>query len=155
MDSETGVALKLWVVMNKALRSVEEHLRRQVESHGLSFTEFAVLEVLLHRGALPIGELGGRILLTSGSMTYVVDKLEKRGLIRRRACPNDRRVIYAELTDEGRSLIEPVFQEHATLIRNLMDGITPEQQQRVTELLKQLGRYAEALDPQEALENAE
>lgn len=105
MDSETGVALKLWVVMNKALRSVEEHLRRQVESHGLSFTEFAVLEVLLHRGALPIGELGGRILLTSGSMTYVVDKLEKRGLIRRRACPNDRRVIYAELTDEGRSLI--------------------------------------------------
>jgi MarR family 2-MHQ and catechol resistance regulon transcriptional repressor len=155
MDSETGVALKLWVVMNKALRSVEEHLRRQVESHGLSFTEFAVLEVLLHRGALPIGELGGRILLTSGSMTYVVDKLEKRGLIRRRACPNDRRVIYAELTDEGRSLIEPVFQEHATLIRNLMDGITPEQQQTVTELLKQLGRYAEALDPQEALENAE
>lgn len=155
MDKETGVALKLWVVMNKALRSVEEHLRRQVEAHGLSFTEFAVLEVLLHRGDLPIGELGGRILLTSGSMTYVVDKLEKRGLIRRRACPEDRRVIYAELTDEGRALIEPVFREHAALVRNLMDGITLEQQLSATELLKRLGRYAEALDPRAVPVNAD
>ncbi len=140
MDRETASSLKLWVVMNRALRSVEKPLRRQVEAHGLSFTEFGVLEVLLHKGPLPIGEIGNRILLTSGSMTYVIDKLEQRGLIDRRACEEDRRIIYAELTEQGRTLIETVFSEHAALIRRLMQELRPAEKETVTNLLKRLGR---------------
>jgi MarR family 2-MHQ and catechol resistance regulon transcriptional repressor len=105
MPSDTRSALRLWVVLNRATHSVEDQLRRQIEAHGLSFTEFAVLEVLLAKGILPIGEVGERVLRASGSMTYVVDKLERRGLIRRRACPTDRRVVHGELTPEGRELI--------------------------------------------------
>lgn len=146
MDQETASSLKLWVVMNRALRSIEEPLRRQVEAHGISFTEFAVLEVLLHKGPLPIGEIGSRILLTSGSMTYVIDKLEQRGLIRRRACEEDRRIIYAELTELGRTLIETVFDEHAGLIRRLMQELRPAEKETAIDLLKRLGRSAETLD---------
>lgn len=150
MDRETASSLKLWVVMNRALRSIEEPLRRQVEAHGISFTEFAVLEVLLHKGPLPIGEIGDRILLTSGSMTYVIDKLQERDLIRRRACDEDRRIIYAELTKQGRTLIETVFSEHAALIRRLLGELRPAEKETVTNLLKRLGRSAEERTAAEA-----
>ena len=152
---ETSTALKLWVVMNRALRPIEERLEQQVEAHGLSFTEFAVLEVLLHKGPLPLGEIGSRILLTSGSMTYVIDKLVRRGLIERKACETDRRVVHAELTKQGRSLIEEVFPAHAALIHDLMDGLRPDEQEDVINLLKRLGRYAEShVAPEEGAETA-
>ena len=142
--TSTTTSLKLWIVMNRAFRSIEEPLQRQVSSHGVSFTEFAVLEVLYHKGHLPIGDLGNRVLLTSGSMTYVVDKLVQRGLIRREACPEDRRVTYAVLTDDGRRLMEVIFPEHAELIRKLMEGLEEHEQKTMTELLKRLGLFAES-----------
>jgi MarR family 2-MHQ and catechol resistance regulon transcriptional repressor len=144
VNPETTSALKLWVVMNRALRSVEDPLRRQVEAHGLSMTEFAVLEVLFAKGALPIGEIGGRVLRSSGSMTYVVDKLETRGLLRRRACPADRRVIYGELTEEGHALVGRVFPEHAALVAALTQGLQQDEQAAVAELLKRMGLFAQA-----------
>lgn len=143
MDAETASSLKLWVVMNHAFHSIEGTLQEQVESHGISFSEFAVLEVLLHKGPLPIGEVGEHVLLTSGSMTYVVDKLEEDNLIRRRRCAEDRRIIYAELTEQGHELIAEIFSEHATLIRRLMDGLDPAEKETVITLLKRLGKSAE------------
>lgn len=144
MSPDETSALRLWVVMNRALRAAEDRLIRQVEAHGLSLTEFAVLEVLLHKGALPIGEIGGRILRASGSMTYVTDKLVQRGLVQRRPSDADRRVVLAQLTDEGRALIETVFPEHAATIRDLMQGLTPEEQETAADLLKRLGHHAQA-----------
>lgn len=150
MDSETASSLRLWVVMNHAFHSIEAPLRKQVESHGISFSEFAVLEVLLHKGPLPIGDVGDHVLLTSGSMTYVVDKLEEEDLIQRRRCEDDRRIIYAELTEQGRGLIEEIFSEHAALIRRLMDGLSPAEKEKVTTLLKHLGKSAEEQGAREA-----
>ena len=140
--------LKLFVVMSRALRSIDRRLEQQVQSCGLSFTEFAVLEVLYHKGQLPIGEIGSRILLTSGSMTYVIDKLERRGLLERRACASDRRVIYAALTEQGRALMDGIFPEHAALIADLMGGLDRGEQELAIELLKRLGRHADAYVPE-------
>lgn len=143
MDRQMRAALRLWIAMSRARNSIEEHLHRQVEAHNLSLTEFAVLEVLLHKGALPLGEIGDRVLLTSGSMTYVIDKLQERGLLRRRRCEEDRRVLYAELTPEGRAKIEAVFPEHAALIGDLMAALTENEKHEAAGLLKRLGRFAE------------
>lgn len=145
MAEDLDVSLKLWVVMNRALRSIEDRLRRQVEAHGLSLSEFAVLEVLLHKGALPIGEIGDKILLTSGSMTYVLDKLQGRDLIARRPSDQDRRILYAELTTKGRTLIKGVFAEHAALIGDLMAGLSLDEQRKATDLLRRLGLFAQRL----------
>ncbi len=141
MPDDVALSLKLWVVMNRAVRSIGEHLQRQVEAHGLSFTEFAVLEVLYHKGVLPIGEIGDRVLLTSGSMTYVIDKLEKRGLLARRHCSEDRRVVFAELTSEGARVMQTVFPEHAALIEATMSGLSREEQSDLIETLKRLGKH--------------
>lgn len=142
-DQSAEAALKLWVVMNRARNSILNALEKQVEAHGLTFTEFAALEVLLHKGMLPIGEVGQRVLLSSGSMTYVIDKLERRDLIQRKACPEDRRIIYADLTESGRSLIEEVFAEHAELIRKLMSGIPDHYIEQTAIALRRLGLYAD------------
>lgn len=141
-QADTPTALKLWVVLARAHRAVADHARRDIERHGLGMTEFAVLEVLHHRGPLPLGAIGERILLTSGSTTYVADKLEERGLLSRRACDQDRRVVYAELTTAGREVIERIFPAHAEAIRDAVAGLSPAEQRRATELLKRLGLAA-------------
>jgi len=107
-------------------------------------TEFGVLEALLHKGPLPIGEIGGIVLLKSASMTYVIDKLEQRGLLQRRRSEEDRRVLYVELTPQGRALIVVAFKEHAALIGDLMDPLTREEKREAAGLLKRLRQAAEA-----------
>lgn len=136
-------ALKLLVVLSRAHRAVLEHTKRDQERHGLGATEFAVLEALYHKGPLLVGEVGSRILLTSGSTTYVIDKLEQRGLVRRRPCEADRRALYVELTPEGEALIARIFPEHAQAVERAMTGLSLEDQRTVTELLRRLGRDAQ------------
>ena len=93
-----------------------------MERHELMGSEFAVLEALYHKGDLPIGELGDRVLLTSGSMTYVIDKLARRGLLTRRRCAQDQRVRYAAISAAGRRLMASIFPDHAEAIRRGRSG---------------------------------
>ncbi|HLM69280.1 MAG TPA: MarR family transcriptional regulator [Longimicrobium sp.] len=141
-DEDTAAALKLWVVLNRAQRAIGERARRQIERQGLRPTEFAVLEALFHKGPLTLGQVGERVLVTSGSVTPVADKLEQRGLIQRRISPEDRRVCYAELTEAGRALIGGIFPDHAEVIRGATDGLTVEEKRIATALLRRLGRHA-------------
>jgi MarR family 2-MHQ and catechol resistance regulon transcriptional repressor len=142
-QEETAVALKLWVVLNRAARAIGDRTRRDIERHDLSVSEFAVLEVLHAKGPLMVGEVGARVLLTSGSTTYVIDRLEERGLVARRPCTRDRRVLYVDLTERGRELIAGIFPEHAEEVRRVMTGLTTEEQRIATAMLKRLGQHAE------------
>lgn len=137
------MSLKLWVVLARAHRAVAECAKRDVAGRGLTPTEFAVLEALYHKGDLPVGELGDRVLLSSGSMTYVVDKLAGRELLRRRP-GTDQRVREVALTAAGRRLMDRIFPEHAEAIRAALSGLTAAEQRRATDLLKRLGKQAAA-----------
>ena len=105
-------------------------------------TEFAVLEVLYHKGALRLGEIRDRILLTGASTTYVVKKLEERGLMRRRACGEDSRVVFGELTAKGRALIDDVFPAHVDLLQQAMGGLSVSQKRDAIRLLRTLSLHA-------------
>lgn len=128
--------------MNRTAGNIHEHLRRQVEEHGLTLTEFGVLEALLHKGPLTHGNIGDRVLLASSSITYVIDKLEERGLLRRRQSEKDRRVKLAELTPEGRSTIEAAFPEHAALIEELMAKVSLKEKRKAASVLRQIENTA-------------
>jgi MarR family 2-MHQ and catechol resistance regulon transcriptional repressor len=141
--SAADTALKLFVVLSRAHRAISEHTRRDQERHGLGATEFAVLEALYHKGPLLVGEVGARILLTSGSTTYVVDKLEQRGLVSRRPCDTDRRALYVDLTREGKALIRRIFPDHAKAVEAAMAGLNLEEQEQAIGLLKRLGLAAQ------------
>jgi MarR family 2-MHQ and catechol resistance regulon transcriptional repressor len=141
-DEDTAAALKLWVVLNRAQRAIGERARREVERQGLRPTEFGVLEALYHKGPLTLGQVGELVLVTSGSVTPVADKLQARGLIERRISSEDRRVCYAELTDAGRELVAGIFPDHAEVIRGAMEGLTVEEKRIATALLRRLGLRA-------------
>jgi MarR family transcriptional regulator, 2-MHQ and catechol-resistance regulon repressor len=131
-------AHRLWDALNQACRTVEGELDRLLAASGVTRTEFNVLEELLRHGPLPIGGLGGRVFLTSGSMTYLIDKLERKGWIRRRAGEEDRRVIYAELTDEGRALTTILLPRHEMLLEKMASDLTLEERRDFIELLERI-----------------
>ena len=132
-------SLKLYIVLSRAYKAINEHVNKVIQANGLNPTEFAVLELLYHKGDQPLQQIGAKILLASGSITYVVDKLEQKGLLKRTACPKDRRVIYAQITDEGKKLIMEIFPDHAKQIDKLMSSLNDEEKLQAIDLLKKLG----------------
>lgn len=140
MSSEQiNQSLKLFIVLSRAYRAVNENVNKLIHTYGLNPTEFAVMELLYHKGDQPLQQIGGKILLASGSITYVVDKLEQKGLLKRVACPKDRRVTYAQITEKGKSFIEEVFPDHAKQIDTLMSKLSEDERESAIMILKKLG----------------
>lgn len=135
-------ALRLWVTLARAFSALESAAARDAARHGLTLAEFGVLEALHHLGPMSLGELQRKVLVSSGGMTWLVDGLERRGLVSRTVSDADRRVRIATLTDEGRQLIGRIFPEHRAAIRDAVSGLTREEQRRATQLLGRLARAA-------------
>lgn len=135
---DRSATLELLISIARAFKAVDDCVRPRLAAEGLSTTEFAVLEVLHHKGPIPQGEMSERILVTGASTTYTVNKLEKRGLLRRKASVQDQRVIFAELTPSGRALIDAVFPRHVLDLQRAMRGLTTEEKRTVARLLRKL-----------------
>src|SRR5256886_15786316 len=97
-------APRLWLVMAKSYRALSLLAEQSIANTGLCLTDFAALEALLHKGPLTITEIQDKVRLASGSMTAAVDRLEKLGLLERKASPIDRRARVVHLTAEGKRL---------------------------------------------------
>jgi MarR family transcriptional regulator, 2-MHQ and catechol-resistance regulon repressor len=138
-NNSTANSLKLFIVLSRAYKAINEHVNKVIQANGLNPTEFAVLELLYHKGDQPMQQIGGKILLASGSITYVVDKLEQKGMLKRIACPKDRRVTYAQITEDGKKFIQNIFPEHAEQIDKLMSTLTETEKLEAIDLLKKLG----------------
>lgn len=138
-------ALKALTVMLRASQTIEELLRKDMQRFNINLTEFAVLELLYHKGDQPIQRIGEKILITSGSITYVVDKLQKKGFVERVACPTDRRVTFTSLTATGRSFFEEIFPKHEELVEEIFKPLNDEQKAIMIESIKTVGLHAKDL----------
>lgn len=136
---ELKQSLKLYIVLSRANKAINEVTNQFFQQNGVNPTEFAVLELLYHKGRQPLQKIGSKILLASGSITYVVDKLEERGYLKRAFCPSDRRVTYAEITDEGKEFMDKIFPEHEQQLHELVSVLSSEEKDTLIELLKKLG----------------
>ena len=134
-------SLKLFVVLSKTYKVVMDRAIKDMKKHGLSAAEFGVLELLYHKGKVPLQRIGDKILVTSGTITYTVDKLEAKGYIKRVACTDDRRVTYAEITASGKALFDQIFPPHAEMIHHLMSSLSPDEKQTAIYLLKKIGHH--------------
>ena len=141
-EADRKATLRLIIAMGRALQALERGVRPHLAQFGLGMTEFAVLEVLYHKGSLPLGEIRDRILVTGASTTYVVKRLEERGLVRRKACAEDERKVLGELTPRGRKLIQEVFPAHVERLRRLMGGLSAAEKDEAGGLLRRLGQHA-------------
>ena len=141
--SQTDLSLELFVVLSRAYNWVNAHAIRDIRCHGLNPTEFGILEALYHKGPLPLQQLGEKVLISSGNITYAVDKLEQKQLLVRKPAAHDRRVIFAELTPQGQELLETLFPQHAEVIRAAVSSLSPEEQIQAIQLLRKLGLAAQ------------
>lgn len=142
--SEKTSGVHVWLVLWKASRAVQTHALRSIELLPVCGSDFAVLEALLHLGPLPVNTIGKKVLLTSGSITVAVDRLEQQNLVERRAHPTDRRTRVVHLTPAGRALIEPAFAKHQRDMELAVAGLSKSERSQLVDLLKKLGLSAEA-----------
>jgi len=140
MQTAPYIRLIFW----KAAKAVDAVDRASIAETGLSVTDFAILEVLLHKGPLPISTIGEKVLLSSGSMTAAVNRLEKRQLVKRVQDPADGRYFYVHLTPSGRQSIEEAFEKHSANLERLVEGLDTGERAELVRLLKKLGLRAQA-----------
>jgi MarR family transcriptional regulator, 2-MHQ and catechol-resistance regulon repressor len=132
----THVFLVLWKTYRAMLAKADES-KKDV---GLGDSDFRVLEVLLHKGPLPVNVIGEKVELTTGSITTAVDRMEAKWLVVRRSHPEDRRVRIVELTAKGRRLIEKAYAQHEIHMERAMRVLSREERSVLVELLKRLGK---------------
>lgn len=136
MTHEIDLNLKLWVVLSRTYHAVAAHAQADVARHGLTVAEFGILEALHHKGPMLLGEVQRKILVSSGGISYLVDRLESKGLVERRECPEDRRARYVALTPEG--------------LAHALSGLDEDEKREAIRLLRALGKRAAELEADDA-----
>jgi MarR family 2-MHQ and catechol resistance regulon transcriptional repressor len=128
----------------KTSKAIQDCIKIEMMNNKINITEFSVLEVLYFKGKQTIQQIGKSILISSGSMTYVIDKLEQKGLLNRIDCPNDRRVIHVVLTEDGMNFMKKVMPNHRDLIDNMFGDLTDQESETMVKLLKKVSKRVEA-----------
>jgi MarR family 2-MHQ and catechol resistance regulon transcriptional repressor len=139
-DSEgTALDLRLFRVMRNMVKALYENIERDIDSYGLSRETFQIMELLYSKGPHPIQKISDTLSIPSGSITYVVDKLENKGLVQRRPIPGDRRKSNVTLTEAGQSYFDDIFPKHARTISDNLSFVTDEEKLQLIALLKKIG----------------
>ena len=141
MTSGPHIRLVLW----KAAKAIERVDRASIVGTGLQLSEFTIMEALLHKGPLPINTIGEKVLLTSGSMTAAINRLETKGFVRRIQDRSDGRFFHVHLTKVGRMVIKNAYEKHAANLEQVAKGLTEKERREFVRLLKKIGRQAEQL----------
>jgi MarR family 2-MHQ and catechol resistance regulon transcriptional repressor len=138
-----------WLLMMKAFRAIAKYAVKDIQEAGIGDSDFRVLEVLLHKGPLPINIIGPKVDLTPGSISVAVDRLCNKGLVTRVESAEDRRVRIVTLTPSGEALIVPRFQKHADMMKEVFSDLSPEELLQFEIALKKIGKRAEVLIDQQ------
>lgn len=144
-NKQSQVDLRLFRVWLKSSKTIFDHVIKDIERHGISTENFMVLELLYNKGPHTIQKISERLSIPSGSITYVVDKLEKKEFVKREPSPTDRRASNVVITEKGQSLFEAIFPQHVEIISENLSFISNEEKIQLTELLKKLGLGASQL----------
>ncbi|MBM7568639.1 MarR family 2-MHQ and catechol resistance regulon transcriptional repressor [Paenibacillus sacheonensis] len=125
--------------MRNMVKTLFGSLERDIDSYGLNIETFQILEFLYSKGPHPIQKISDTFSIPSGSITYVVDKLEKKGYVERLPIPGDRRKTNAALTEEGRNYFDAIFPKHVQKISDNLSSVTDEEKRELIVLLKKIG----------------
>lgn len=121
-----------------ASQSIQEVIRKEAAKYDLNATELGVLELLYQRGDQPIQAIGKNVSISGSSITYVIDKLEQKEFVFRKACPTDRRVTFVSLTGQGKSLINQIFPQHEKWLDEIFCKFNEADINKMIELLRKI-----------------
>ncbi|MGM0924258.1 MAG: MarR family winged helix-turn-helix transcriptional regulator [Bacillota bacterium] len=146
MLDQSNLDLRLFRVWMKASKAVVENIQKDIESHKINNENFMILELLYSKGPHPVQKISEIFSIPSGSITYVVDKLEKKGLVERQPNPNDRRASNVVLTEEGKALFDEIFPKHVAAISQNLSFISNDEKEQLIDLLRRIGMGAQNLE---------
>ena len=152
MKKDTPTPVHVWLVMMKATHAISRYGLVDLEESGLGLSDFAVLEVLLHKGPLPVNVIGPKVNLTPGSISVAVDRLVAKGLATRAESSEDRRIRIVALTPRGKGVITPVFRAHAETMGKIFAALSSGELRLLEQSLKRIGKHAESLLEQRTAE---
>lgn len=138
----SDINLKLVIAMARTYDSLFSEMEKNFKEFGLNISEFGVLEMLYHKGDQPVQKVAEKVLVTSGTITYVINKLEKKDLVIRRKCNKDKRVYYVSLTEKGKEFIANIFPKHKDFLNDLFKDLSEESKR---ELLENLIKFRKIL----------
>ncbi|WP_372662463.1 MarR family winged helix-turn-helix transcriptional regulator [Cohnella sp.] len=144
-DQQSQLDLRLFRIWMKASKVLSDNVRKDIDRHEINPEHFMILELLYSKGPHPVQKISETLSIPSGSITYVVDKLEKKGFVERQPSPTDRRASNVVLTDKGNSLFDEIFPQHVETISNNLSFVSNEEKEQLIELLKKIGIGAKKL----------
>jgi MarR family 2-MHQ and catechol resistance regulon transcriptional repressor len=145
MKKPSPKAAHVWLVMLKAFQAMSNHALASIIDSGLCDSDFRILEILLHKGPLPVNTIGSRVNLTPGSISVAIDRLLAKGFVTRAETKNDRRVRMVTLTKSGKAFIAPIFQKHIAAMKRVFEGLSDDELRQFELFLKHVGFQAESL----------
>jgi len=135
-----NLSLKSFVVLMKSSKAIQEQIKLDIDSYGMRTSDFTVLEALYHKGRQTIKQISDAVLINTGSITYVIDKLETKGLLERSDCKEDRRVVYIQITKQGKEFMDEIFPKHQKVIEEIFLDLTEAEKTILIDLLKRVGK---------------
>ena len=132
--------LKTITILFRAHNRIESLIREDVRCHGLNISEFGTLEVLYHKGPLPVQTIKNKVLIASSSMSYVIERLMDKDLITKIVDSKDNRIHHVHLSSKGKELMDEIYPKHVQTLRQTLDKLTEEEEKQLHSLLKKLGK---------------
>ena len=143
--SKMSSELKLTTILFRTFQHVQSVIKQDIESYDLNIAEFGTLEVLYHKGELPIQAIGQKVLMANSSMTYVIEKLIEKKWITKMQNPQDRRNMLITLSDQGKIFFEEIFTKHQQTLKDIYDILQENEVDTLMLLLKKLGYHAQTI----------
>ena len=131
----SDINLKIVIAMARTYDDLFFQIEKSLQEYKLNISEFGVLEMLYHKGDQPVQKIADKILVSSGTITYVINKLEKKDLVIRRKCNKDKRIYYVSLTEKGKDYIAHIFPKHKEFLNNLFKDLSEEDKRELVENL--------------------
>ncbi|MBY7142119.1 MarR family transcriptional regulator [Virgibacillus sp. NKC19-3] len=135
-----NLSLKSFVVLMKSAKSIQEQIKKDIHKHGMKTSDFTVLEALYHKGRQTVKQISDAVLINTGSITYVIDKLESNHLLERSNSKEDRRVVHIQITEKGKEVMDDIFPKHQNAIEEIFSDLTTEEKETLIDLLKRAGK---------------
>ena len=132
--------LKTITILFRTQNKLENIIREDVRCHGLNSSEFGALEVLYHKGPLPVQAIKEKVLIASSSMSYVIERLLDKDLITKIISPKDNRVHHVHLNQKGKDLMDEIYPKHVQTLRQALNILTSEEELQLQTLLKKIGK---------------
>lgn len=122
----------------RTYQAFDSYTERHIRQYGLTPPQFDVISTLGNTDGMSMGELAERTLVTKGTLTGIIDRLEAKHLVRREVPEGNRRSFTVVLTPQGEAVFKEIFPVHVAYIKERFEYLSPDELEQLKALLTKL-----------------